>query len=280
MPTPRHTRRLLTHAFAFAAVVMCFGAAQAAQEAGIAVVGRGTAEARPTAVTIVSRVTAEAPLAADAVVKFRDAKRRAIEAMEGAGIDGLSIEGGGFSIDSTITQQQMQMIWQGQPQPQLDTQVRVSELLTITLAGVGELDETALIEHIMKTLDVAKDAGLVTGAAMSHQGQPFMWGQQMDTSLATFTIDNPDATKASAYESAVADARAQAQRLADLAGVKLGPIVAIEETAAGTGGPQISAMYFYNYAQQQQQTPESTTRRFGPLPITVNLRVRFAIQQD
>jgi len=264
-----------------AAVTLPIAVRAAATEAGITVIGTGEATTKPTAVTIVGLITAEAPLAADAVVKFRDSKRRTLEALEDAQVPGLDVEGEGFAIRSTINQQQMQLIWQGQAPQQLDAQVRVTERITIRLTGIDAPAEDALIERIMAVLDTAKEVGLTTGAALAQQnGQQIMWGQQIDTSLASFTHDDPDALKAKAYEAAIADARAQAQRLAEVAGVKLGPIVAIVEAADSQGANPITAMYYYGSAPTGSEDDEQTATSFGQLKARINLQVRFAIAQE
>jgi len=262
-----------------AALVLPLAGAASAAEPGITVIATGEAAARPTAVTIVGLISAEAPLAADAVVKFRDAKRRTLEALEEAEVPGLEIAAQGFAIRSTINQQQMQLIWQGQAPQQLDAQVRVTEMLAIRLTGVGEMEETAIIENIMAVLDIAKEVGLTTGAALAQQsGQQVVWGQPIDTSLATFTHDDRETLEAAAYGAAIADARAQAERAAELAGVTLGQIVAIAPAADAAAGNPITAMYYYGQAARTGEDDPHAAKSFGELKAQVSLQVRFEIE--
>jgi uncharacterized protein YggE len=51
-----------------------------------------------------------------------------------------------------------------------------------------------------------------------------------------FELDDPKPLLADARQKAVADARARAEKLAQLAGVKLGPAVSITELEGGSGG--------------------------------------------
>src|SRR4051812_36487033 len=65
---------------------------------GISVAGSGEVKAKPTTVELNATVSGDAELAADAIVKYRDARRRAVEALNGLKLEGLKVEGGGFSV--------------------------------------------------------------------------------------------------------------------------------------------------------------------------------------
>lgn len=73
------------------------------------------------------------------------------------------------------------------------------------------------IDDVSKVVDAAVTAG---GDAARVQG-------------VTFTVDKPEQFQSQAREQAVADARARAEQLAKLAGVKLGSARAVSETSGG-----------------------------------------------
>jgi len=269
-----------TQPFAAAILLSLLGGVAAlAQSQGITVVGRGAAEAGPTRVTITALVSAQAPVAGDAVVKYRDARRRAVDAIEGLEISGLSIEGEGFVLDSTVNQQQMQAIWQGQAPQQIEGEVRVSEALRITIAGIEQMEEQALMDMLIRVLDTAKESGLTTGAAVTQRKRQVMYGQSIDTALATFSVEDPAALRRQASEAAVADARAQAQRLAELTGVELGAIEAITPQEASSD-KQVNAIYVYGMGQEPDDRDQHSREQFGSIEVQAALQVRFAIRGE
>src|SRR5437762_12046832 len=63
---------------------------------GISVAGSGEVKAKPKVVEINATVSGDAELAADAIVKYRDARRRAVDALNGLKLEGLKIDTNGF----------------------------------------------------------------------------------------------------------------------------------------------------------------------------------------
>jgi hypothetical protein len=88
----------------------------------------------------------------------------------------------------------------------------------------------------------------------------------------SFTIEKPEDLRAQASEKAMADARARAEDLAELAGVKLGkPISVTESTAA----PPTA---FREAAPTSQGAGEATPIEAGELEVSVTVDVLFAIE--
>ena len=76
-----------------------------------------------------------------------------------------------------------------------------------------------------KLLDVAQDAGGKVGGR--HDINPYYYYDSacnQTTGLVRFVLDDYDKLQEEAYEKAIADARARAERLARLSGVELGPV--------------------------------------------------------
>lgn len=88
----------------------------------------------------------------------------------------------------------------------------------------------------------------------------------------SFTIEKPDELRAQARAEAVADARARAESLADLAGVKLGKPISINESTAIPPTP------FFAGAVMERDVQVATPIEAGELEISVTVDIVFAIE--
>ena len=106
------------------ACLMCLTPAVRAEDAsGITVSGSGKASAKPTSVEIPCIVSGDAELTADAIVKYRDARKRAVDAIQGLKIAGLTVESKGYSVRDyvdAVAQQQAMMRGQAVVQHQAE----------------------------------------------------------------------------------------------------------------------------------------------------------------
>lgn len=247
---------------------------------GITVLGVGRSEAAPDTAELIGVVTGDAELAADAAIKFQDNKRRAVDAIEALALEGLSIKGEGFTVTTASGADQMQMIMRGQTPDPNAAQVRVSERLKITLSGVDAMSEEALSEAITHIIDACKDSGVTLGSAITSMIEMQLRGNKPQP-LAIFRLSDPGAVQDQAYEAAMADARANAQRLADLAGVKLGRITSVAQTQGpsdeeGGGRSAMIAMMYGLAGKTKDIKPSSDS--FTAIPVTINLQVHFEIE--
>ena len=78
-----------------------------------------------------------------------------------------------------------------------------------------------------------------------------------------------DKLQEEAYEKAIADARARAERLARLSKVELGPIVAVREIAV-PGDRSANA-------EEEPARKRLETAKFQAIPVRVELLVRFEV---
>jgi uncharacterized protein YggE len=86
-----------------------------------------------------------------------------------------------------------------------------------------------------------------------------------------FEIEDPSTLQGEARQKAVADARTRAERLAQLAGVKLGPAVSITELEGGGGGP---IMPMASMARMSAVPVES-----GELTVTSTVQIVYALPE-
>jgi len=252
------------------------GWSPAAETNGISVVGIGKVEAQPTIVEMSGTIQGDAELAGDAVTKYHGNRQAAVDAIGALQIEGLTIDGGGIAIKSEMNEAQMQAMRRGMPAPAGSNKLSVSEPLKLRLTGVDQMDTEQLLETIVKIVDAGKDAGVIIGPKLDFN--PY-YGYQGNTSgaLATFKLENIDELKAQAYEKAIADARKQATRLAELAGVKLGRVTGIREGAVPTNNQQ-QIVYAYPGMVNQEENDKFASTDLKQITVSIVLQVDFAIE--
>ena len=88
----------------------------------------------------------------------------------------------------------------------------------------------------------------------------------------SFTIEKPEDLRAQARQEAMADARARAEGLAELAGVKLGKPLSVTESATTPPSPFLEA------APAARGAEQATPIEAGELEVSVTVDVLFAIE--
>ncbi len=264
-----------------ACVAMC---SSALADDGIVVRGSGSASGRPTQVEMSGTISADAELAADAVVKFRDAKKRALAAIEGLKNPDLTVVPGGLSVGSGMDANQQMMAMRGMAAPANGQKVRLSETVKITLTHADKLASDELMDKLLKILDVAKDAGFQIGAApATNYYEAMIRAETGDTGGATVSFRLPDssALRDKAYQAAIEDAKAKAQKLAELSGGKLGRILSVRDEGAAKPENESSniAMMIYGVMARKSTTEEAGLAGATSAELTfhVNLVVQFEI---
>jgi uncharacterized protein len=274
------TARWLAGPIAALAALAIVSAALA--EDGIVVRGSGSATGRPTQIEMSATLSSEAELAADAMVKFRDAKKRALAAIAGLKNPDLSILPGGVSVGSGADANTQMMIMRGMAVPNTPQKVRLTETSRIVLAHADKLEPDELLDKLLKILDVAKDAGFQIGPApASNYYEMQIRAQEGGEGSATVSFKLPDSTalREKAYESAIDDARTKAQKLAELSRAKLGRIVSVHEEGSGKSDSNIASMLMYfngalgNKGNAEDKSLSNATS--GDLTLHVNLTVQF-----
>ena len=125
----------------------------------------------------------------------------------------------------------------------------------------GFYTATNSVELTIRNLD---SAGKVLSAA-TGAGANQLYGVR-------FEIEDPSALQGEARKKAVEDARARAERLAQLAGVKLGPAVSITDLDGGGGGPVPM------FAMAKMDTAAAPLER-GELTVTSTVQIVFALPE-
>jgi len=249
-------------------------------EDGISVSGSATVKAKPTEIDIIGIVSGEGELANDASVKFHDTKKKALAALDNLKNPDLSVESEGSEIHDSIDAQTQMRMMQGQTTEPPKIRTQITEKLMLKLKHVDKLDSDKLLETILKLVDTSRDAGLSIGPAPITN--VYQWQMQQQNggggggeSLVQFKIPDTTELQTQACKEAIADARAKAQRIADLAGVKLGKVVSVHDYSVTDTVPDGSPNGG-NHAVDK----EAVSSTIGDIPITVHLQVQFEIEKQ
>ena len=277
--TRRIKHSLLWHVIAVAAAAT---AAHAADEPSntISVAGSATVKGRPTSVVISATIAGEAELAADASVKYSDAKKKVAAAVAAMNNPDLTMTSTGSSIEQAVDAAAQQRMMNGNGGAEtVKPKVRISEQVKLTLAHADGADGEKLMAAVLKLIDTARDAGLQVGPPSPknyYEMQQMSNNGQSGGGLAQFRIADVSDLQDRAYKAAMDDARRRAQRLADLAGVKLGRVVSAQD--GGAGGE--SQTVYYNRGGETTTsvvTKDVTSGVLADIPVTVKLNVQFEI---
>jgi uncharacterized protein len=251
------------------------------QTGGISVYGTGETSAKPDLVEISLRANASAELTADALVKYKDTKRRTLEAFEKLKLEKLEIEEQGVSLANQGSAEQMQMAMRGMMGTGSGkSQVSISSSLQLRLSGIEDLSAEEVLETVGTLLDAAKDAGAEIGPTAAEVNMAWRYGNVPEGTLVRFIINDLDKLREQAYENAVSDARTRAERLAKLNGVKLGHVLGVQEMHVSADEAQQIVYNPYGRpasASGKPKKPHIASESFNEIPFQVKLLVRFAI---
>ena len=209
------------------------------QAQGISVTGTGEASGGPDLALLTLGVSSEEKSVKEAREKAAGAMEAVLKSLKDKGVEEKDIQTRQLSIE-----------------PQFDygdgrQELRGFRVTNIVSAKLRDLDKVG------EVIDGAAEAG---GDLIQVQGL-------------SFTIEEPDDLRAQAREEAVNEARAKAERLAELAGVKLGKPISISEE--GFFQPP---MPFAAAPLAREAEAVETPIQPGELEVSVSVSVLFAIE--
>jgi uncharacterized protein YggE len=238
---------------------------------GFTVAGKGLVSAKPDLVEIDLDVVASSELTADAIVKYRDAKRRIRDAFAALKLGNVSVDERGLLVDQK-GQMQSPYFFDYQPNTRTKTEVQLTRKLVVKAADIRKMDEEGVLQLVGRLLDVAQDAGGKVGSGNNMNNYYYYrWGMNQTTGLVKFVLEDFDKVQEEAYEKAIADARARAERLARLSKVELGPIVAVRELVV-PGDRNTNS-------EDEPVRKRLETAKFQEIPVRVELLVRFEVHK-
>lgn len=217
-------------------------AASAASEMRVLVVtGQGEAKAKPDQAQLSAGVVTQAATAADALAANSRAMTRVFSTIKALGIPDNKIQTSNFSV-----QPQYPPYNQTNPQPHRIIGYEVSNQVTII---VDDLDK----------LGPALDA-LVKSGSNQLNG-------------VNFTIANPKPLEEKARRAAIAEAITKAKDMAEAAGVRLGPILSIQEGYASAPVPMPMMMRTEMMAAPAPPPPMAAGEQSTSATVTITYAI-------
>jgi len=211
------------------------------QQAGIWVTGQGKTMAAPDIAILRVGIEAQKATVAEAQVEAIGAMDGVMKAMTDSGVAEKDIQTQYFNV-SQVTR------WDDVKGESIVVGYRVTNIVS---AKIRDIDKAGAI------IDAVVAAG----------------GDLTRIDGIEFTIDDPQGYYAEARQDAVADARAKAEQLADLAGVSLGKPTYVSESAQSSFIYQNAGMINYDMAKEASETSISP----GEMEVSLTVQVCYAI---
>jgi len=209
-----------------------------AQVQGISVSGTGEASGAPDLALVELGVSAEGKTVKEARDTAATAMNDVLDALKGDDVAEKDVQTRQFRIE-----------------PEYQYPDGKQELIGFRVTNIVE----AKVRDLDRVGEVIDDVAKAGGDIVQVQGL-------------SFTIEEPEDLRAQARQEAMADARARAEGLAELAGVKLGKPISVTESAIAPPTP------FYEAAPMGQGGGEATPIQAGELEVSVTVDVLFAIE--
>lgn len=269
--------RLLT-AVALAVICCLPTAATRAAEQTVSVVAVGEVQAKPDTVVFTGMISETSEKMKDAVTAFRDTRRRAMAAVKELGIENLKVETGALGMDLAGNMAGANPFGADIAEPAPEGSLTLSQAVSLTVTGLDQMEDQAVIDLVVSMLDGAREAGI----KQSGMDQEAMMMMRMGmgapaTSAAVFKVSDPDAILKQATKSAMDNARKDAQFLAELAGGKIGRVVSIADAGVDddndTANPY--AMIWGLMMDNEEGAYESPA--YQPITVARGLSVTFEL---
>jgi uncharacterized protein len=246
---------------------------------GITVFGTGDVRARPNVIEVQLRSAAKAEMTGDAIVKYRDAKRRTLEAFAGLKMGNVEIEELGLSIAPGNSAEMMQNMMRGMPVAPGKTQIELASTLLVRLKGIETMTPEKMTETVGKLLDVAQDSGANVGPSPEEANMAYRYGRMLQGGFVRFVLTDVSKIREQAYEKAVEDARARATRLAKLNDVQLGTVLSVQEIQVSGEEPRTATQPWEVVSTTAtSKSSQISSDSLSDIPFRVKLLVRFSIK--
>ena len=177
---------------------------------------RRSSSAKPNLVEIDLEVSASSELTADAIVKYRDAKKRIHDAFAALKLDNVAVEERGLLVDQK-GQMQNPYFFDDQPNTRTKTEVQLTRKLVVKAPTSARWTKRPCCSSSASCSTSPRTPA--ARSAPQNNLNPYYYyryGSRTTTGLVRFVLEDFDKLQEEAYEKAIADARARAERLARL----------------------------------------------------------------
>jgi hypothetical protein len=251
------------------------------------VVGSGESRGRPNAFEFFTRIGASSELGSDALVKFREFKRRTSAAVEKLQLADSDVTFGGFSLTSSAVQQRgrMQVFRIDDGDEELfKPGIMFSSLVRVCVRGLDRLPDERVPEKISELFDRLTDGGVSIEPvqANAESGEFEIQDGFSAPPVAVFVLEDATELRTLARQRAFKAARQSAEELAILAGVELGPVISIQEVG-GQSEPWIEMLVEGDLAAPQigrRGKLRLTSGAMSEIPVRASLQVRFSLKSE
>lgn len=265
-------RNPLTLALILLTCWACAPASAEAEQQTVSVMAVGEIKVRPDTVQISGLLSESNEKMKDAVTAFNDTRRRALASIKAAGIENLTITTSALSLSVSGDIEEYDRFGNEIAKPMPKGSLTISQSVTLKITGLDKLEEQAVIDLVVKLIGAARESGVDINAMSQADMYNYEWGNGTDTTgTAIFSISDPDKLRKDATKKAMAKARADAEFLAELAGGKLGPVVAITD---GSGGESYNPYYYYG---MMEDLDEFSTPSLDEISVQRSLAVSFRL---
>lgn len=233
---------------------------------GITIVGVGKASGKPNIARSTIGVEARSGTAEQAIAEVNSRMAQVISALKQAGVADKDIRTASISLNFERAYEPPPLP-AAAPMPAAPPKGQAAPVAATPAAPpavklpLGFYNASNSVEVTIRNLD---SAGKVLSAATAA-GADQLYGIR-------FEIEDLTPLQAEARQKAVADAKARASRLAELAGVKLGPAVSITEFDSGGGGGPVPMMAMAKVASVPVES--------GELTIGTSVQIVYALAEE
>jgi hypothetical protein len=210
----------------------------------ITVVGEGTVSIKPDIAKVSVGVETSAETVSEAVADNEAQMEAILAALKAAGIEEKDIQTTNYTI--YLERYPEQPVGAESSTSEQKPVYRVSNMVTVTVRD---------LESVGDVLDAVIEAGANN-----------IWG-------ISFTLDDPKVAQADARAKAIEDAGIRAQTLADLSGVKLGPVMSVSEVIGGGSVP------LAGFAVAERAASGGGTISPGELEVTYQVQMSYFIER-
>jgi uncharacterized protein YggE len=232
--------------------------------------------AKPNTVEFRLRISGTGELASDAMAKYLDHRRRTLAAIAQLKLKELKTESHGISV-AYASDSQMEpdaIAAGGTPRPSL----QFSSIVRLALSGIRDQQEDKILEVVSQLIDRLRDLEVQLIPPSGAENLISEDDSQSNQPIVIFVLDDVTELREQAYRKAFVAARTNAERLAKLASVKLGPVVALDDLQMQDYGATM-AMNQDDPAAGETGFQRIASHKFASVPVRVTVQVRFSIQK-
>jgi uncharacterized protein YggE len=240
---------------------------------GISVTGEGEAHAAPTLAYTTLGVEIRAPRAEQAIAGANDRMARVLAALRQAGVADRDLRTTGFSVVFEQRWDEPPSVPLAPPPPVPASPPRGSKDMATSAPAIAHAYAPAPAPDVLRGEYVVRNSVMVTVRDVAQLGGVISVATNAganEVQGVSMEIEDPAPLVAAAREEATKDAQQKAARLAQLLGVKLGPVVSVSDEAGGAPYPMAAPMV---RAMEAKAVPIEA----GELTVSRTVRLTYAI---